>query len=125
MTLLKILILLLFPFCVAGAAHSGGFFGVLEWALIWELFTRGNGQGLFVLLILIPQVLGVIAIAKSHNRLMMVIALYFSLIVAIATFISREAGIFLAGNLAFLTVVGIYVVKNIPENRTNGSLNKN
>ncbi|MBD1363930.1 hypothetical protein IDJ77_08930 [Mucilaginibacter sp. ZT4R22] len=123
MTLLKILILLLFPFCVAGEGHSGGFFGVLEGALIWQLVTRGNEQGLLILLILIPQVLGILAITKSHNRLMMVIALYFSLIVTIATYISREAGVFLAGNLAFLTVVGIYIVKSIPDTRTNELMN--
>jgi hypothetical protein len=106
--------MIFFLFCVIAAGHGGVPFpfGLLEGYLFVNIFKHRINDSILLMLAVIPQVAGIIAIWRSYNRLMFLVVVAFSLIVIAAMFASKGAlGTAIIIDLIFVLVAAIYIIK--------------
>jgi len=117
MARLKIVIMILFLFCMFAAGHSAGPFIMAELFVIIAPFVGALDKEILLMLPIIAlHITGFIAIRRSLNKLTLWVTILLSLVVIAATIMSRGAlSLVIWTNGTFLVMAVIYVVRYLKE----------
>ncbi|WP_295720012.1 hypothetical protein [Mucilaginibacter sp.] len=114
MTWLKILIMVLFLFCMLDAGHFRACFILMEGYMILNFIGHNTIDKLVILTIIVTQITGVIAIIKSYDILMIAVSIVLSTAVIVATLLVKyELMIVIWPNVLFLATVATFIIKYI------------